>query len=214
MRQRGRDGRLQAGELTVLCAHEPYRLECSREHRTHVLYVPGPGLDRILDDRIARPHHGAEGELLTAFVTRLGHLDTNVATGNLHHTALNILRLAWPEPVAPPTRTNTNAWRQRLLRHVEQHLCDPELNADRIAAHFGISSRYVQLIFAHSGTTLTQHILERRLHSVAERLRQEDRRRICDLALEAGFNDVSHFCRRFRDHFGVSARDYRARHFN
>jgi len=212
MQQRGRRNRLLPGELTVLCAHEPYRLDCSREHRTHVLYVPGPGLDAALDEHIATAHRGAESELLAAFVVRLGNLDMNVPTGNLLDTALKLIGLTWPEPVTPPARTNAGTWRQRLHRYVEQHLGDPDLDANRIAGHFAISGRYVQAIFARAGTTLSQYLLERRLQSVAERLRQEDHRRICDIALEAGFNDVSHFCRRFRQRFGVSARDYRARY--
>lgn len=213
MQQRGRRNRLLTGELTVLCAHEPYRLECSREHRTHVLYVPGSNLDEALDAQIAVAHRGVESELLGAFIGRLGNLDMKQqTTGNLLDTTLNLIRLTWPGPRTPPARGNAAAWRERLRRHVEQHLGDPELDAEGIARHFGISSRYVQMIFARAKTTLSQHILERRLQCVAERLRHEPQRRICDIALEAGFNDVSHFCRRFRERFGVSARDYRARH--
>lgn len=211
MQQRGRRNRLLAGELTVLCAHEPYRLECSREHRTHVLYVPGHDLDRTLGDHIAVAHRGTESELLGAYIARLANLDMHEqTTGNLLDTTLNLIRLTWPGPSVPASRASAGAWRQRLLRHVEQHLTDPHLDADSIAAHFGITSRYVQMIFARAETTLSQVILERRLQAVAERLRSDRQGRICDIALDAGFNDVSHFCRRFRDRFGVSARDYRA----
>jgi AraC-like DNA-binding protein len=213
MQQRGRRNRLLAGELTVLCAHEPYRLECSREHRTHVLYVPGHNLEQTLGDQIAVAHRGTESELLGAFIARLGNLGIDGQTpGNLLDTTLNLIRLTWPGPRAQPARANAAAWRERLRRHVEQHLGDPDLDADSVARHFGISSRYVQMIFARANTTLSQFILERRLQSVAERLRLEDHRRICDIALDAGFNDVSHFCRRFRERFGVSAREYRTRH--
>lgn len=213
MQQRGRRNRLLTGELTVLCAHEPYRLECSREHRTHVLYVPGPGLDQALDAHVAVAHRGVESELLGAFIGRLGNLDMKEqTTGNLLDTTLNLIRLTWPGPHTPPARGNAAAWRERLRRYVEQHLGDPALDADHIATHFGISSRYVQMLFSRTNTTVSQVILERRLQTVAERLRHEPQRRICDVALEAGFNDVSHFCRRFRERFGISAREYRNRH--
>lgn len=215
MRQRGRGGRLLAGELTVLCAHEPYRLEMSREHRTHVLYVPGTDLDRMADKHIAVAHRGTESELLGAFISRLGNLNMKEqTTGNLLDTTLNLIRLTWPGPRTPPARANAAAWRERLSRYVEQHLGDPDLDADHIATHFGISSRYVQMLFARTNMTVTQVILELRLQAIAERLRREQHRRICDIALEAGFNDVSHFCRRFRERFGSSARAYRARHIS
>jgi AraC-like DNA-binding protein len=209
--QRGRQTRLQAGELTVLCAHEPYRLECSREHRTHVLYVPGRGLDRELDAHIGSAHGGEESALLSSFIARLDRIGpAQYAAGNLLDTTLSLIRLTWPAPAAVPARANAAAWRERLLRHIDQHLGDPDLGADSMAGHFGISSRYVQMIFAGSGTSVSQHILERRLQTVPERLQHEPQARIGDAALDAGFSDVSHFCRCFRARFGVSARDYRA----
>lgn len=215
MRQRDRRNRLLSGELTVLCAHEPYRLECSREHRTHVLYVPGSDLDQALDAHIAVAHRGTESELLGAFIRRLGDLNMKEqTTGNLLDTTLNLIRLTWPGPRTPPTRASAAAWRERLRRYVEQHLGDPDLDAEHIAGHFGVSGRYVQMLFAKADTTVSQFILERRLQTVAERLRHDPWRRICDVALEAGFNDVSHFCRRFRAHFGISAREYRSRILN
>lgn len=211
--QRGRHGRLQPGELTVLCAHEPYRLLCDSAHRTHVLYVPGATLDRTLAPHIAATHRGAESALLTAFVTRLGRSDPPVPALDLHATVLQLLRLTWPGPdAAGPAPGHAGAWQARLHDHVEQHLGDPDLDVHAVAAHFGISSRYVQQLFARADTTLSRFVLERRLQWVAERLRDGDDRRIGELALACGFSDLSHFCRAFRTRFGVSARTYRTRH--
>ncbi len=211
--QRGRQARLQAGELTALCAHEPYRLECSREHRTHVLYVPGRELDRSLDAHIAAVHRGDECALLGAFIGRLGRLGPgDQAPGSLLETTLNLIQLTWTAPRPAPARAPAAAWRERLRRHVDQHLGDPGLSAESMAEHFGVSPRYVQMIFARANTSVSAHLLERRLQAVAERLRHEHHLRIGDIALEAGFSDLSHFCRRFRERFGVSARQYRQRH--
>jgi hypothetical protein len=55
MSQRGRHARLQAGEITALCAHEPYLIEADREHVTDVLYLPGGDMIRS-SASISRPH--------------------------------------------------------------------------------------------------------------------------------------------------------------
>ena len=74
----------------------------------------------------------------------------------------------------------------------------------------GVSARWVQLAFARRGTTLGAHLLEQRLQRAARRLAGPDGVPVGRLALELGFNELSHFCRSFRRRFGCSARDWRA----
>jgi len=210
LHQRGRQASLQPGALTVLCAHEPYLLQASREHVTDILYIPGSDIDQIVDDHIAVAHTAGECELLTAFLRRLVDLDAGErGPGNLLQTSLDLLELSWPTPRKRSTRAGAAVWEQRLRQYVEQHLGETELGADRLAEALGISARYVQMIFARMGTTASHFILERRLQVVAERLRSEPAARIGDIALETGFSDLSHFCRRFRNRFGVTARAFR-----
>lgn len=207
--QQDRQARLRAGDLTLLWAHEPYRITCASEHRTHVLYVPGLAMSAHLQALLAEAHRGADSELLTGLVLRLARLEPPLALPHLRETVLDLLQLTWPPPVAAPARSHAQAWRERLHHHVEQHLHDPALDTDQVAAQFGISRRYVQQIFAREGTTLSRWLLERRLHWVADRLHEGDDRLIGAIALEAGFSDLSHFCRAFRARFGVSASLYR-----
>jgi AraC-like DNA-binding protein len=212
IQQYGRRTRLLAGEITVLCAHDPYRIECSREHRTQVLYIPGRDLARSLAPHIAVSHRGDKFQLLNAFISHLDRMGDNDNAGNLLDTAATLLDLTWCSPRTEKAgRATAQAWQERMRRYVEQHLGSPELGAESMAEHFGLSPRYVQMIFAASNVTVGAYILERRLQTVAERLRHDCSGRICDIALEAGFNDLSHFCRCFRDRFGISARDYRKR---
>ena len=66
----------------------------------------------------------------------------------------------------------------------------------------------MQLIFEGQGSTLTAYILERRLQSAADALRRRPQTRIADVALDAGFGDLSYFCRSFRRRFGCTAREW------
>ena len=100
-------------------------------------------------------------------------------------------------------------WERRVFEYVEQNLNDPDLGAQSIAERFGITPRFVHMVFARTGQTAGTFILERRLALAAARLRADPAERITTIAFDAGFSELSHFCRAFRRHFGVSARDYR-----
>ena len=101
--------------------------------------------------------------------------------------------------------------RRALFEAVEVDLTDPELDVHRLARRMGVSARYVQMLFAEMGTTPRAFVQERRLELAARRLEREGRDvTVTDIAYDAGFNDLSSFCRAFRRRFDTSPRNYRA----
>jgi AraC-like DNA-binding protein len=99
-----------------------------------------------------------------------------------------------------------------LFAVVDAELCDPEFGTRRLARRLGISARYVQILFAEMATTPTAFIRGRRLALAARQLARDGASRtITDVAYAVGFNDLSSFCRAFRQRFDVSAREYRER---
>ena len=81
---------------------------------------------------------------------------------------------------------------------------DQALSLTSLAREFGISERYVQLIFEEMGTSFTQYLLEQRLRLAHRMLHNPalDHWRISDIAFGAGFGDLSHFNKTFRRRFG------------
>jgi AraC-like DNA-binding protein len=75
----------------------------------------------------------------------------------------------------------------------------------------GITPRYVHLLLEETGKSFTHHVLERRLEKAAALLRdpQLRRRKIADIAAEAGFADLSYFNRAVRRRFGATPSDIR-----
>jgi AraC-like DNA-binding protein len=67
---------------------------------------------------------------------------------------------------------------------------------------------YLRTFERVTGVTPHQYLLRMRLRAAAARV-ATDRSRILDVALDAGFGDVSNFNRAFRAEFGVSPRFYR-----
>jgi len=96
--------------------------------------------------------------------------------------------------------------------HIARHLTDACLSVHTVAARHDVSARYVQRLFDESGSTFTEYVMEQRLER-ARRLLSDPK--LCDrtltaIAFAAGFNDLSHFQRRFRRRYGAAPSDVRA----
>jgi AraC-like DNA-binding protein len=99
-----------------------------------------------------------------------------------------------------------------ILQAIANQTSNLGLSAATIAAQLGITPRYVHLLLEQSGQTFTQHVLQKRLEKARELLGGDEGqdRKIADIALEAGFADLSHFNRAFRRHFGDTPSGARA----
>jgi AraC-like DNA-binding protein len=103
--------------------------------------------------------------------------------------------------------------RASLLEHIAAHFQDPEFDVGTVARSQGISPRYLHRLFETTGTSFTAHVTELRLQWAFALLTEacQRERRIADVALEAGFSDISHFNRLFRARFGDTPSGVRAR---
>jgi AraC family transcriptional activator of tynA and feaB len=91
-------------------------------------------------------------------------------------------------------------------------LANPTLTPDTIAAAAGISTRTLHKLFERSGTSFGAWLLAERLEACAATLfSAAPDARIADIAFATGFNDLSHFNRRFKARFGTTPRQWRVR---
>jgi AraC-like DNA-binding protein len=99
-----------------------------------------------------------------------------------------------------------------VLAEVARRFSEPDFDLDKISGALGLSRRYVQLLLEETGKSFVEHVVERRLERAFTML--VDRRylhlAIIDIALAAGFGDVSHFNRMFRRRFGDTPSGVRA----
>jgi len=93
---------------------------------------------------------------------------------------------------------------------IEAHL-GRDLSAARIAAECGITVRHLNRLFAREGTSLMHFVWERRLARCRRDLTDAtmSHRAIGEIAIAAGFKDLSHFCHAYRACYGRTARDER-----
>jgi AraC-like DNA-binding protein len=99
-----------------------------------------------------------------------------------------------------------------ILDHITTHYDEPGFSVAAAAEAQDISPRYLQRLIAPTGNTFTEHVNELRLQRAFALLTEahDDERRISDIALDAGFSDISHFNRLFRSRFGDTPSRVRA----
>ena len=95
---------------------------------------------------------------------------------------------------------------------IARHLTHARLSVHTVASSHKVSPRYVQRLFDESGSTFTEYVVAQRLER-ARRLLSDPRlsaRTLTAIAFAAGFNDLSHFQRRFRSRYGAAPSELRA----
>lgn len=97
----------------------------------------------------------------------------------------------------------------RVVRRIESRSGAPHTLGE-LALEAGLSPYHFLRLFRRlTGVTPHQFLLRLRLREAALAL-ASGRERVIDVALDAGFGDLSNFNRAFRAEFGVSPRTYRA----
>jgi AraC-like DNA-binding protein len=101
--------------------------------------------------------------------------------------------------------------RFEITRYVDAHLGDSDLTVQKVALAFGVSDRYVRMLFEDSGEPLSAHIQRRRLEESARQLRDPlwHSRTVSEIAFNWGFNSLGSYDRAFKARFDVTPREYR-----
>ena len=99
----------------------------------------------------------------------------------------------------------------QLVGRLGEQFADPELSLERFAAAEGLSPRLVAaLIKEATGLHFKGALNELRLGEAA-RLLKQSKGGISEIGYAVGFQNASHFGRAFREKFGVSPSEYRAK---
>jgi AraC-like DNA-binding protein len=138
----------------------------------------------------------------------------NGDAGALEEAALAALAAAMAGGVGDRGGPRVSARRERqvaqLMRHVDQHPAD-DCSLDALARRAGASRfHFLRLFRGLTGQTPRQFVIAARLRAAAAALRSS-RRPVIQIALDAGFGDLSHFHATFARWFGASPLAYRRR---
>ena len=207
---------LGPGDMLLWDGSRPIRFEVTTLLHKVTLLVPR---DRLRRGVIAPEPHGAVrlesrsglGALAAAHLASLAKVARNIPAGHAP-LAADILVDLLGRILDPVSQTlPTGDLLSRILAYVEDNLDDPALTPSRIAGRFGITPRYLHMLYAATGGTLSAHIRSRRLAAIRRDLAdpRQAGRSITEIALSWGFSDSAHASRAFSAAFGQSPSLYR-----
>jgi AraC-like DNA-binding protein len=220
--QDGRETVIHPGEFALYDTTRPYELKFNDSFAQTIFKVPREMLQRRLGgtETLTAIAFGTDAPLerLTYdFIFKLCQSADRLAAdkaGALSEQAVDLLAMALSERLGAtslPSSTHRSALLYRLKAHIRTHLADPDLSLSDTAAALGISARYVNDLLADEETSFQRYVLAERLTQCRRDLASPvlAHRQISEIAFAWGFNDLSHFGRVFREHFGMSPRDFR-----
>lgn len=220
--QDGREAVLRPGDVAVYDTQRPYTLMFDEQFRTLVVMFPKRLIDvptELMSQLNAVRMDGTHGvvPLVSAYLGQLATAmpELHGATGvRLMHTTLDLVTTMFADELDVEAAALDP--RQTLMReiraHIEQHLAQPELCPDSIAAAHFISTRHLHGLFKAQGSTVSTWIRERRLEQCRRELMDPLHldRPVGVVAARWGFTDAAHFSRAFKTQYGVAPSEARA----
>ena len=224
IKQRGREMEITPGTMGLTTRGDPGVVEWEPLGTTWAACVPRAMLDELLktpDDVVMRamdPQAPATRFLqdYLAFLFRRDDLDDDPAvTDHVGRALADLIALALgatSDAAEIATMRGVRAARlQMILAGIQDGFDDPQFSAQVLGTQLGLSPRYVQNLLGETGRPFSDRVLELRLQKARKMLSEPAcaGMKISEIAYASGFNEVSHFNRRFRSRFGASPTEYR-----
>ena len=222
MTQGNRELTLTPGTIAVYDTARPYDLHFADDYRFIVAMFPKSSLDLpagLAGELTAYPvdgNSGTGGIVSSYLLSLVDNLDwlAGPTGGRLARTGLDLLSTLVADELDTTAGVQGIERKSMLVEicyYINDHLGDPALSPETIAAAHFVSTRHLHNIFQSAGVTVAQWIKQRRL--------QECRRDLSDplmaaipvatIATKWGLDDPGYFSRIFRESFGASPRQWR-----
>lgn len=224
--QNGHDSLLRKGDFVLYEPRLPYEMTLRDRFEHITLRLPrnafrslSNSLPEIVGPPVRARTFGGElvGKLLTATVRRIPNLPPR-ATYVYAESVADLIVHAIAQEIAGcprqlrPTKGYTLAQAKQFIL---DNLHRDDLSLKMISDRIGVSPRQINRLFHAEGTSTGQWTKSMRLERCAATLIDSESVSIAlsQVAFDAGFNDISHFCRDFKRRYGLSPGQYR-RKFN
>lgn len=220
--QDGREAPLIPGDLAIYDTSRPYQVVFNDTCRMLVLMFPHRDLhipEKAMREATARRvsgRHGMGGLVSPLLINLAKHLD-QVDGAPLMRLADNVVELIstlYASQLSESACPSADSMRTLLVRikvFIDQHLDDPDLGPESIAAACYVSTGYLHKLFRTEGTSVSRYIREHRLERCRKDLLDPGWRAtpVRTIGARWGFFDAAHFSRVFKETYGVAPREYR-----
>jgi AraC-like DNA-binding protein len=220
--QGGRRALLAPGSWSVYDTTQSYTVSNPEDVLQYVVLLPRARIfegAQALRELLVRPLSGARGMGRVACETISRALDAAPGADarfapQLGEAILRQVRLALLEQAGMlPAASGRELLRERTAALIGQRLREPGLDIEAIAAALQCSKRALHKAFEDRGESLHRLLWRSRLELARRQLEdaREPARSITSILLGAGFSSAAHFSRLFRQRYGASPREWRAR---
>lgn len=214
--------RLRPGDAVVVDSTRPYSLTADRFAHYLSINVPRAALRRdSVTAPVGRiiPAEDPMLRVLAAVVTELGRnvsALTADALAEVGHTTYELLMSTLNASTSADTRAgdvrlSRTAQLARMRDFIRRHLADPALSPRMLADAFGVSIRYVELVFREADSSPARSIRDTRLDEARRMLAdpRQGHRSIASIAHSVGIGDPDVLARAFRNRYGTTPSEYR-----
>lgn len=209
--QEGDSYTLRPGDAVVCATDRPFARDFAH------------GLEELV---VKVPYDAFEAPPRSPFVTSFGTESGDRYAGTLAKLTARATRAGQPTMTEADERTvldlvtvlalgpqvaRSAAYRAAARTFIEDHLTDPGLGADQVAAAIGISERHLSRVFAADETSVPRYVLSRRLElarallSGAAGRPEQGAQSVAEIATRCGFVSTTYFSHVFRKQFGRRA---------
>ncbi|GAA1252960.1 hypothetical protein GCM10009665_49600 [Kitasatospora nipponensis] len=210
MTQQGRSTVLRPGDLALVDTAQPFAFDFPEAFVQLSLYLPGPLLESQLGQGVPTATRVDTGTGVGAAVRHAlgalsrGDLAPRTAARLAAHTC-GLIAVALEQPFAADVPAlRGDRLHRAALDDIDEHLTDDDLCAPATAHRLGVSPRLLYAVFAGRRRSYATEVRQRRLEHAWRQLQDPARShlRVIDVAVSAGFADVTSFHRAFRRAYG------------
>lgn len=216
--QGGRTAVVRPGSFALFDATRPFRLDYRDDWRTVSFRVPRDRLMSLVRDPEAVTAVAHDGRRSVGAVVAGAMTTAWAAADTLDAEAARAVSLGFLTVLAAACGASGEVARRPLAQtlhtavraYLAANARRPDLTAEHVARHFGVSVRTLHNAFRDADLTFAQTVMALRVEGCARELRDPDRRgSLTELATRWGFYDLSHLNRVFRAHMGCRPAEYR-----
>jgi AraC-like DNA-binding protein len=222
VRQGGNETRLEPRSIVIYDFARPYDLVFETDTRFLVALFRKEALglpDGVTGDLMAAPLAATTGTapLVASYLRGLADNLDILAGPSAARVSRHFLDLVTTflgehlERRVGPARAELGTLTISILRYIDQHLSDPDLDPVHIAEVHHISVRYLHKLFEPTGASVGQWIRRRRLEHARTQLadRHTVDLAVAEVAHRCGFVDAGYFGRVFKSAYGMTPGQWR-----
>ena len=212
---------LDIGSWALVDTIRPYQFAFNQQFKQLVISIPRNKLPVLAD---CSPYVTGQnlrerlllGDIvsnyLSSLLVKVGSIEPE-SRMLLAESVLNLICAALIEtiPEHQLSEGRTDVYREIIKAFIRRNLQEPELSVGMIAKELRFSKRYVHKLFNSMDMTISEYIRRMRLENCRRELVSERNRNrnITEIAFSWGFNSAAHFSYLFRQHYRMSATEYR-----